>query len=36
MEPAMTFDRESLIVPLETHLDRLKENPKKQRRGVFR
>ncbi len=36
MEPALTFDRESLIVPLETHLDRLKEDRKTQRRGIFR
>ncbi|HEX2089068.1 MAG TPA: hypothetical protein VHI54_03910 [Actinomycetota bacterium] len=36
MEPAMTFDRESLIAPLEAHLDRLKDNRKKQRRGIFR
>ncbi len=36
MEPAMTFDRESLIQPLEGHLDRLKDDRKQQRRGVFR
>ncbi len=36
MEPAMTYNRESLIVPLEAHIDRLKSDGKKPRRGVFR
>ncbi|MDP8956906.1 MAG: hypothetical protein M3N24_08115 [Actinomycetota bacterium] len=36
MEPDMTFDRDSLIGPLEEHIDRLKADPKEQRRGVLR
>lgn len=36
MEPAMSYDRESLLGPLEEHIDRLKTGRKEQRRGVFR
>ncbi len=36
MEPEMTFDRESLIAPLEAHTDRLEPDRKEPRRGVFR
>jgi hypothetical protein len=36
MEPAMTFDRESLLGQLEAHINRLKDDRKEQRRGVFR
>ncbi len=35
MEATMTFDRESLIEPLEAHIDRLKAG-KEPRRGVLR
>jgi hypothetical protein len=36
MEPAMGFDRDSLIAPLEGHINRLDGDRKQPRRGVFR
>ena len=36
MDPAMTFDRESLIEPLEAHIDRLKPEQRAPRRGILR
>jgi hypothetical protein len=36
MDPDMTFDRESLIGPLEVHLDRLDEDRKPSKRSLNR
>jgi hypothetical protein len=36
MEPAMAFDRDSLIAPLEGKINRLDGDRKQPRRGVFR
>ena len=36
MEPAMTFDHESLLGALEEHIDRLNTDRKEPRRGIFR